>query len=198
MVLCAVWGVGIGQAGNVPTAKRVADLVNARSPSAPPNQLIRMEGRDADSDGRPRQWDVTVYDPKRGNRGTVLRYRDGVLISEGGAVRLLDDARWSRFGRNFSGYDLGEIIGVKRWKLDSTDAVARVAALPGMATVQLADVRMTLVKLSDGDVPPVWRVQVRARSRVAPAREAWVGPVVMSAETGEILRNELRLERLAR
>jgi hypothetical protein len=185
-------------AGNVPTAKRVADLAHARFQSGSQNQIIRLEGVDADSDLRPRQWDVTVFDPNRANKGTVIRLRDGVVVSVAGAVRMFDDARWSKFDRNFSGYDVGEVINPARWKLDSTDAVTKIGALPGMTNIQLVDVRMTLVKLSDGDVPPVWRVKVRGRSRVVPSREAWIGAVSFSAETGEVLKNDLRPERLVK
>ena len=186
------------QAADVPTAKKALELANAKFQSGSQNQVIRMEGAETDSDLRPRQWDVTFYDSNRANNGTVIRVKDGVVISIGGAMRIVDDARWSRFFRNFSGYDAAEVFNLARWKLDSTDALAKVAALPGMNNVQITDAKMVLKKLSDGDVPPIWQVRVKARSRSKPSLEAWVGGAELSAETGEILKNEIHLARLTK
>ena len=183
-------------AANVPTAKKIADLADAEIKTGGQFRIIRIEGEDADSDLSPRQWDVTVYDPVRGNHATTIRFKDSMAVSMTGAVRVFDDARWTQFGRNFTGYDPSEIIQLVRWKLDSPDVLARIAMLPGMDKVQITDVKMILRKLSDGEVPPVWSVNVKVRSKLKPGREGWIGVVELSAETGEVIQNTLRPERL--
>ena len=183
-------------AANVPTAKKVAELANTEINTGGQFRVIRMEGEDTDSDLHPRQWDVTVYDGQRGNHATTIRFKDGVAVSVAGAVRMFDDARWTQFGRNFTGYDPSEIISVSRWKLDSSDVLSRVAGLPGMDKLQITGTKMALRKLSDGDVPPIWRAKIKARSKLQPGREGWIGVVELSAETGEVIQNSLRPERL--
>lgn len=184
-------------ASNLPSAKRAIELANTQITTGADNKVIRLEGKDADSDLKPRQWDVTVYDPTRANKASSIRIKDGVVVSIAPAVRMFDDARWGHFGRNFTGYDIGEVISMNRLKLDSADAVAKVAALPGLKdVVQLTAVEMTLKKLSDGDVPPVWRIKIKGRLKSAPARELWIGQVQLSAETGEVLKNETNVDRL--
>jgi hypothetical protein len=183
-------------AANVPTAQKNADLANTEVKTGGQFRVIRLEGEDTDSDLHPRQWDITVYDTQRGNHATTVRFKDGVAVSLAGAVRVFDDARWTRFGRNFTGYDPSEIIQLARWKLDSPDVLNRIAGLPGMDKTQITDVKMALRKLSDGDVAPIWRVKVKARSKLQPGREGWIGIVELSAETGEVIQNSLRPERL--
>ena len=179
-----------------PTAKKAGEMANAQVNKGGDNRVIRLEGENSDSDLRPRQWDVIVYDPTRTNHGTAVRIKDGVAISLAPSVRMFDDASWGHFGRNFTGYDIGEVINLKRWKLDSTDAVAKVTAMPGVTAVQITAVKLTLSKLSDGDVAPVWQVKIKGRLRADPRRELWIGSVELSAETGEILKNNINIERL--
>jgi len=183
-------------AANVPTAKKAAEIANTEVKTGGQFRVLRIEGEDTDSDLRLRQWDITVYDAHRGNHATTVRIKDGMVISATGAVRVFDDTRWAKFGRNFTGYDPAEIIQLARWKLDSPDILNKVAALPGMENTQLTDAKMILRKLSDGDVPAIWRVKVKARSKSQPGREGWIGVVELSAETGEVIQNDLHPERL--
>ena len=178
------------------TAKKAADIANTEAKTGGQYRVLRLEGEDADSDLRLRQWDVTVYAADRGNNAMMIRIKDGLVVSTSTAVRLFDDARWTKFGRNFSGYNSAEIIQPTRWKLDSPDTLAKVAALPGLEKLQLTDAKMSLRKLSDGDVPAIWRVKVKARSKIQPGREGWIGAVDLSAETGEVIKNDLRPEHL--
>lgn len=196
MLALSLFTASFALAGGLPTAKKAAEMANARVGGGKQFQVIRLEGSNADSDLRPRQWDVTVYNPANANHAVVIRIKDNAVASETGAVRLFDDARWTSFGRNFTGYDLKEILTQSRWKLDSTDALRKIAGQEFMSQLQLVDVKMELRKLSDGDVPPVWRVSLRARLKAQPGREAWIGSVDLNAETGELLKNETHPDKL--
>ena len=131
MLACGMTMPGVW-AGTVPTAMKAAELADNEVKTGGQFRVVRLEGEDTDSDLRPRQWDITVYDTIRGNHATTVRVKDGVVVSTAGAVRMLDDTRWSQFGRNFTGYDPSEIILFNRWNLDSSDALNKVPALPGM------------------------------------------------------------------
>jgi hypothetical protein len=157
-----------------------------------------MEGSVSDSNLQPRQWDVLLYDPKRTNGGTVVRVKDGAVKSVGASVRMFDDARWKHFGRNFSGYNTGEIISMSRWGIDSDKLISSVVALPKLADVQVTEVRLTLRKLSDGDVPPVWTIKLRARPKHNPSRERWIGSLQVNAESGEVIADNLNVDVLLR
>ena len=193
-----VWSLSVVAvfAGALPTAKKAADLANAEAKTGNVYRVLRVDGENADSDLRLRQWDITVYSSDRGNKALLIRIKDGIVVSTTSAVRLFDDARWSSFGRNFTGYNVAEIIQTGRWKLDSPDVLTRVAALPDLEKLQITDAKMSLRKLSDGDVPAIWRVKVKARSKAQPGREAWIGAVDLSAETGEVIKNDLHSEHL--
>jgi len=188
--------LSIAHAGNVPAAKKALELATEKFGVS--NQVIRMEGTFSDSDFQPRQWDVTFYDAKRKNKGAVVRVKDGAVISIGGAVRIVDNARSDELLRNVTGYDSKEILNLSRLKLDSPEVLKKVGAQAGMDKVQITDVKMELHKLSDGDVAAVWSVRVKARLRAQPSHEGWIGSVGMSAESGEILKNDLNVEKLAK
>ena len=108
------------------TARKALELANQKLPDAAQNNLIWIEGTLSDTSLRPRQWEITFYDPERLNAGTMVRMQDNSVKKIGGAVRMFDDARWSRFGRNFSGYNLNEIISLARWRFDSDAITAKI------------------------------------------------------------------------
>ena len=183
---------------NSPTAKAAVGLANAKLDPIVQDQVLMMEGFDSDSNLRPRIWDITYYDAKRIQGGTMVRVKDGAVVSITGSFRLFDDARWSRFGRNFSGYDLAEIISVGRWMLDSDQVLATALSQTKLAGLQVTKVVMTLRKPSDGDVAPAWLIEFRARPVNNPRRERWIGYLQYDAETGKLLRDELRVEGMQR
>ncbi len=173
------------------SARRALELANQRVTDGAQNNLLWMEGTMSDSSLRPRHWEVTFYDPERLNAGTMVRIQDSAVVKIGGAVRLFDDARWKRFGRNFSGYSLDELVDLNRWRHDSDAITARVVAHPRLADYTVTGVRMLLRKPSDGDVAPIWRVRVLARPKGEGARDRWVGQLTYNADSGELLRDDL-------
>jgi hypothetical protein len=182
----------------VPTAKQALEVANLQIATNAQNQVIMMEGTRSDSSLSPRQWDITFFDTNRVNDGLMVRVKDGAVVNKSGSLRMFDDPRWSRFGRNFAGYYPDEVIKLKRWKLDSDQIVRTAQAHPKLTSLQVTDVVLLLRKSSDGDVPPVWRIKVRARPPQKPSRESWVGYLEYNAETGELLVDELRVEGLTK
>lgn len=187
-----LWGLvgGLAVAATL-TARQAMNLANQRVTDAAQNNLIWMEGTHSDANLRPRIWEVTFYDPARLNAGTMVRIQDNQVIKVGGAVRLFDDARWTRFGRNFTGYHVDEIINLKRWKLDSDAVAAKALAHPRLSGYEVVGMRLLLRKPSDGDVAPNWRVTIRARPRNHDREAKWIGSLTYNAETGELLRDDL-------
>ena len=189
---------GTAFAGSLPTARQAMEIANKRLAPHEQNQVVRIEGRHSDSDLHIREWSVTFYDDTRVNNAVTVRVKDGQATDADEPLRLFEDARWDHFDRNFTGYARGEIISLQRWKLDSDDALSKVLKDPKLAEIQVTEVRMALRKLSDGDVPPVWRVWLRGRSRTQAKHESSIGHVDVSAESGEVLANELRTGKLTR
>lgn len=189
------WVLAVGAVNAVEqvTAKQAVTLANQQVDEHVHNQVLLVEGRQSDSQLRPRVWDVTLYDHKRANGAAVLRVKDGAVTSLTGSVRLFDDARWSRFGRNFTGFHVDEIMQWSRWSMDSDQAIAKAVADPRLSAYEVTGVVLQLRKLSDGNVPPVWRVKVRARPKANAAGERWVGYIQFDAETGSVIKNELRV-----
>jgi hypothetical protein len=183
---------------DLPTAKQAVALANAKVNLNTRDLVISIDGTDSDSDLRPRQWDITFYDDKRMQGGTLVRVKDGAAVSKSASVRLFDDARWSRFGRNFTGYDASEIINVGRWSLDSDKTLSSALAQPELEGLQVTSIKLLLRKPSDGDVAPVWWIHLRARSIKNPKYECWIGYLQFDAETGKLLADELRTESLPR
>lgn len=187
-----VWQVAAGLAlANTLTARQAMNLANQRVTDAAQNNLIWIEGTHSDVNLRPRIWEVTFYDPARLNAGTMVRIQDDQVLKVGGAVRLFDDARWTRFGRNFTGYHVNEIISLKRWNVDSDAIVQKASSHPRLSGYEVVGVRLLLRKPSDGDVAPNWRVTIRARARDRDSGARWIGSLTYNAETGELLRDDL-------
>lgn len=180
----------------LPSAKQAVEMVNTQINATTRNQIVVIEGSDSNTDLRPRRWDITFYDAGELNSGLLARVKDGALVSKSTSVRMFDDARWNRFTRNFSGYHDTEVINPARWLYDSDAIIKSALAHPKLAGLQVTALRLTLRKLSDGDVPPVWRVMLRARSPMNPRRDRWIGHLQFNAENGQLLADELRVEQL--
>ena len=189
---------GSATAANLPTARQAVEIANKRLAPHNQNQVLQVVGRHSDSDLRIRDWSITFYDDTRVNNAVTVRVEDGQDAGAEAPLRMFQDGRWDHFDRNFTGFARGEIINLQRWKLDSDDVLKKVLKDPKLEGVQVTEVRMALRKLSDGDVPPVWRIWLRARSRTRPSRESWIGHVDVSAESGEVLANELHVAKLTR
>ena len=198
MVIAAavVLSTTLVHAGNLPGAKQAVEIAKRRMSPASQDRVLRIEGRRSDADLRCRQWDIAFFDESRVNNALGIRVEDGQDTSSKVQLRMFEDGTWDHFDRNFTGFSAKEVISLSRWKIDSDDAVARVLKLPRLNEVHVTEVRLILAKLSDGDVPPVWRVHLRARSRTNPGHETSIGYVDLSAETGEVLRNETRVGKL--
>jgi hypothetical protein len=188
----------LAEAVQVPTAKNALAIANGSVDEGVKDQVISFEGTSSDSTLQPRQWDVVLYDPARSNGGTIVRVKDGAVMSVGASVRMFDDARWKKFGRNFTGYDLSEIINMGRWTIDSDKLIASVIAIPKLANIQVTEVKLMLRKLSDGDVPPIWTITLRARPKHNPSRERWIGNLQVNAESGEVITDNLNVDALLR
>jgi hypothetical protein len=189
--------VAASGAVEVLTAKQALARAQAVVGPAVAPQLIAVAGMDSDPQLRLRVWDFTFHDPQRAQRGVVVRVKDAALIGTRGAnLRLFEDARWRHFGRNFSGFEPTEVLNLNHWVFDSDRIVASVVSHPKLTGLEVTGVRLWLRKPSDGDVPPQWRVEVRARPRSDPRLERWSGFLQFSAETGQLLVDELRLGKL--
>lgn len=178
------------------TAKQALAKANARVEKEVRDQLIVVQGEQSDTLLRPRVWDITLFDPSRTHRAAVVRVKDGEAVSVVSGLRLFGDARWSRFGRNFSGYEAGEIIDPSRWALDSDKVIALAVRCPKLDGLEVTAVRLSLGKASDGNVPPLWEIALCARLKSDPRRERWIGYLRYNAETGDLLADELRVDRL--
>ncbi len=197
------WGIGLlaaalgaWPAGAIEqlTAKQAVNLANQQVEEHSQKQVLLVEGKQSDSQLRPRIWDVALYDHKRANGAAVVRVKDGAVTSLTGSVRLFDDARWSRFDRNFTGFHVDEVVKLARWKVDSDEVVAKAVANPRLSGHEVTAVTLAFHKLSDGDVPPIWRIKLRARPKDQASRERWVGYLQFNAESGELIKDELRVK----
>ncbi len=186
---------GVGTRVELPSAKQALQMANDVLDAPTQGQVILIEGSHSDSDLRPRIWDLTFFDRRRLNDGTVVRIKDGAVVSVASSVRIIDDTRWRKFGRNFSGYKGTETINLQRLVFDSDQIIASVTGLPKLHGYQITEIFITIRKLSDGDVPPIWRIRVRARPRAAPWKEHWIGYLQFNGETGDLISDELRLGR---
>jgi hypothetical protein len=186
----------LAYAGNLPTARQAVDIAKRRMSPASQDKVLRIEGRRSDADLRVREWVITFYDETRVNNALAVRVEDGQDTATKVQLRMFEDGTFDHFDRNFTGFSNKEVINLSRWKIDSDEAVARALKQPRLSEVQITEVRLILSKLSDGEVPPVWRVHLRARSKSNPGRDTSIGYIDLSAETGEVLRNETRLGKL--
>lgn len=131
----------------------------------------------------PNVWWVVFYDPTATLKATEVKLGGGKMLEVKRPLRLLEPIR---------GHD--EPLDRRRLKIDSDRAIKIAATQPVLDRLKLT---ATALKLERGPADqPVWRVRVWAAKLREPGKEANLGEVVLSAEDGTVLRNDLRIHRV--
>jgi hypothetical protein len=104
-----------------------------------------------------------------------------------GAGRQLGIKRnWRPFGSSGSA---DKVLDLKKLKIDSDKAIQIATAEPLLAKLTL---KATQLWLENTDLTATWKVRLWAAKLSKPETSVDVGDIFISAETGEVVKSELR------
>ena len=130
----------------------------------------------------PSIWYVVYFDPDAKSKRAELKF---------GAGRQMGIKRnWRPFG---GGGSADKILELKKLKIDSDKAIKIATAEPLLAKFTI---KATQLWLENSGATPVWKVRLWAAKLSKPDESADIGEILISAETGEVVKSDLHINKV--
>ncbi|MFN7140512.1 MAG: hypothetical protein ACK4UN_14335 [Limisphaerales bacterium] len=130
----------------------------------------------------PNIWYVVYYDPDATAKATEVKFGAGKKLSVKRPARVLE------FATGNTELDRSKL------KVDSDEALETAKSEPLLQNLKLESTQLWLQRNRDHGV--VWKVRFWAQKLRRPDQTADIGDVYVSAETGKVVRNDLKINRV--
>ena len=129
----------------------------------------------------PNIWFIVYYDPDATLKAVEVKFGAGQKMDVKRPVRLLEPITRT-----------DEPLAAGKLKVDSDKALEIASKEPLLQKISLRASRLILERRSIEDSTPAWKVRFWAARLKNPNDDADIGEVVISAEDGKVLKNDLR------
>lgn len=130
----------------------------------------------------PNIWYVVYYDLDATAKATQVKFGSGTKLEVKRPSRVFELAGKAHLP-----------LDREKLKVDSDKAIQTATSEPLLKNLKLLATRLTLERWED---MPVWKVRLWAAKLRNPSRDADIGEVFISAETGKVVRNDLKIDRV--
>jgi hypothetical protein len=130
----------------------------------------------------PNIWYVVLHDPDATAKAAEIKFAAGKKISVKRPARILEFATQSQ-----------NPLDKDKLKTDSDEALATAIKEPILKNLKLTASRLTLEKWEN---MPVWKVRLWAQKLRDTTKDADIGEVIIDAESGKVLKNDLKIDRV--
>jgi len=130
----------------------------------------------------PNIWYIVYYDPDAAAKATQVKFGGGAKLEVKREFRLFELASKAHLP-----------LEREKLKIDSDRAIEIATAEPMLKNLKVLATRLTLERWEE---MPIWKVRLWAAKLRNPNRDADIGEVFVSAETGKVIRNELKINRV--
>ena len=141
------------------------------------DKVVRLESEKSVASLTPNIWHVEFYDPDTPFRCVDIKFGAGQEMDVSHPIRPFQLPTKE-----------DQILAPAKLKVDSDQALKIAAAQPLLKSLTLKASKLTL---DQGDIGPVWKVQLWAAKLNHPSREADIGTVTLSATDGTVVRSDL-------
>lgn len=133
----------------------------------------------------PKIWHIVYYDPDSTLKAVEVKFGAGKKMDVSHPLRLLEPITKG-----------DQPLPKNKLKTDSDAALAIAGKEPLLEGLTLKASRLTLTRRNHDDSTPVWKVRFWAAKLKHPDDDADIGEVIISAEDGQLLKSDLKLERV--
>jgi len=130
----------------------------------------------------PTIWYVVLYDPDATAKATEIKFGAGQKLSVKRPARVLE-----------LGFRDHLALDKDKLKVDSDAAIKTASEQPMLKNLKLTATKLTLERW-EGNV--VWKVRLWAEKLRDSRKDADIGEVFIAADTGKVLKNDLKIERV--
>jgi hypothetical protein len=141
------------------------------------DKIVEVSSDKSEGSVTPTIWHVIYYDPDTPLKSVEVKFGNGQETDVSHPIRPFQlPAR------------VGDILDKSKLKVDSDQALNLAAGQPLLKSLTLRASKLTLTQ---GDMGPIWKVQLWAAKLNEPEHDADVGTVTLSATDGSIVKSDL-------
>jgi hypothetical protein len=131
----------------------------------------------------PSVWHIVYFDPDAKSKRVEVKF--------GGGRQMGEKRAWHPLG---GGGSVDKIMDLAKLKIDSDSAIKIATAEP---LLEKLTIKATELWLEGGATAPVWKVRLWAAKLSKPSVMADLGDIFISAESGAVIKSELRIDKAA-
>ena|SRR5208282_3852451 len=131
----------------------------------------------------PSVWHLVYFDPDATSKRVEIKF--------GGGRQMGEKRAWRPFG---GGGAADKIMDLTKLKVDSDRAIKIATAEP---LLEKLTIKATELRLEGSATTPVWKVRLWAGKLSKPSVMVDLGDIFISAEGGEVVKSELRIDKAA-
>jgi len=171
-----------GFAADEPTAFQLVKEGNKHVGEEAKDRVVEIRSEKSIATLVPNIWYVTYYDPDASAKATEVKFGAGKKLSVKRPARIIEFATGNKE------------LDKEKLKIDSDEALKIARKESILDKLDLKATQMWLQR--NGDYGPVWKIRFWAAKLRQPTENADIGELFISAETGKVVRNELKISRV--
>jgi hypothetical protein len=184
ILLCAIslFGAVLNVSAEDPTALELVKEGNRFIGEQSKDRVVQIRSEKSVGSLVPKIWYVVYHDDTATLKTVEVKFVAGKQSGVKRPIRLLEPIT----GGNAE-------LDRKRMKIDSDKAI-KIATKESI--LENLTVTATSPKLTHGDAGPVWKVRIWAAKLKDPKKDADLGEIVLEADTGKVVKNDINLKRV--
>jgi hypothetical protein len=147
------------------------------------DRVVQLRSERSIGSLQPKVWYVVYHDPTASMKAVEVKFAAGKMIDVKRPFRLIE-----RVADKTSPMDKDKL------KIDSNKAIEIALKEPILEDIKVKSVEASLQ--NDGTIGPVWKLRLWAERLSGAQETAGIGHIVVTADEGKVIENEVNLKRL--
>jgi len=184
LLVSLVAGVGIARASDA-TAFQLMKEANRHVGEDAKDKVTQVRSEKSVGSLVPNIWYVVFYDRDATAKATEVKFAAGQKIAVKRPSRILELGAGSY-----------KEIDRAKLKVDSNKAIETAVKEPLLANLTITNTQLWLERAGRDDSSPVWKIRLWAAKVRKPSDTVDIGDIVLSAEDGKVIKNDLKIHRV--
>lgn len=182
LLVALCFGLGAARAAGTNTAFALMREGNRYIGEQAKDRVVQIRSDKSIGGLTPNIWYVVYHDPTATLKAVEVKFGGGKMMDVKRPLRVLEHVNGG-----------SKELDKEKLKIDSDEAIKLAAKEPVLENLVLKAVS---AKLENSDSGPVWKVRLWAQKLRRKEDNADLGEVVLSAQDGKIVKNDLHIERV--
>ena len=147
------------------------------------DRVVQLRSERSVGSLNPKVWYVVYHDPTARMKAVEVKFAAGKMVDVKRPFRLVERIA-----------DKTQPMDKEKLKIDSNKAIEIALKEPILEDIKVKSVEASLQ--NDGTIGPVWKLKLWAEKLSGATETAHAGHIMITAEDGKVVENEIQLKRL--